>query len=253
MSGSFDSRGQLVISDGRIIFCCGKKKSGKSILAKMIATSYPGDLLVVDVAGNDGPMGPDVITVRGTVDTLPTTWPEERRPDDGRRMILRYVPDTGSKTAREDVDHMVGLIRDQANRRYKKGRTGACLLIHEIGIVAPKNRTAPHMMRVLMQNRHDHLTVIAAGPRPKEIDPLVLAQADIVYIFETRNPDDRKRLADAVGWDPKDIDAAVFRLGPHEYLRFDANEEQPAEGQRDMRLVHFPALPDDVVKEVQRA
>lgn len=251
MSGTFNSKGQLEISDGRVIFATGKKKSGKSVLARMLADSYPGDLVVLDVAGDDGPTGKDVVIWRGPVDTLPTTWPEERRPDDGGRMVLRYIADAGSATFAEDMDHVVGIAIQHGKRQRNKGRIGACLLIHEVGIVAPIHRTKPHMRRALMHNRHNALTLIMAGPRPKEIDTLVLTQADLVYIFETRNPDDQKRLADDIGWSPRDMHEAIKGLGPHEYLRFDANEEQPPDGQPDIRLVHFPALPADVVKGIK--
>jgi hypothetical protein len=249
MSGSFDSRGRLEISDGRVIFCAGKKKSGKSVLARMLFDSYGGDRVVLDVAGDDGPDGPDVITLRGSVDTLPVKWPEEMRPDDGRRMTLRYVPDPGSPTVAEDMDHVVGLAREQGKRLRSRGRVGVALLIHEVGLVAPEHNTRPHMRRALMQNRHDSLTLIMCGPRPKAIDTLVLSQSDLVYIFEVRNPDDQKRLAENIGWSPRDLHDAILGLGPHEYLRFDANEQKPADGEPDIRLLHFPALPADVVRE----
>ena len=249
MSGSFDSRGRMEVRDGLIILTVGKKRSGKSVLARLLADSYPGDLMVLDVAGDDGPKGPDVITLHGTVDTLPTRWPEERRPEDGRRMVLRYVPDAGSPTWAEDMDHVVGMALQQGRRLRSRGRVGAALLIHEVGVVAPAGQTRPHMRRALMHNRHNGLTLIMCGPRPQTIDPLVLQQSDLVYVFELLNPSDRKRLAETIGWAPADFDEAVRDLGPHEYLRFDANEQKPEEGQRDMRLVHFPALPADVLRE----
>ncbi|HEX6869892.1 MAG TPA: hypothetical protein VF163_02235, partial [Micromonosporaceae bacterium] len=85
------------------------------------------------------------------------------------------------------------------------------------------------------------------------IDPLCLAQADLVYTFELKNPNDRKRVAEDIGWDPNDFSAAVHDLGRHEYLRFDAREDKPEhDDDDDMRLVHFPALPADVVAAVKR-
>lgn len=251
MSGTFDSKGRMQIRDGLIILAVGKKRSGKSVLARLLADSYPGDLAVIDVAGDDGPTGPGVITLRGTVDTLPTRWPEDQRPEDGGRMVLRYVPDAGSPTWAEDMDHVVGMALQQGRRQRDRGRVGAALLIHEIGVVAPAGQTRPHMRRALMHNRHNGLTLIMCGPRPQTVDPLVLQQSDLIYVFELLNPADRKRLAETIGWSPADFDAAVRDLGPHEYLRFDANEVKPEEGQPDMRLVHFPALPPDAVKGVQ--
>lgn len=250
MSGSFDDRGALDISDGRIILCVGKKRSGKSILAKLIFQSYPGDKVVIDVAGDDGPMGDGVLTIRGKVDDLPRRWPEEQR-DEDKPMTLRYVPDAGSSTFREDMDAVVGLALAHGLNQRHRGRIGCCLLVHEIGVLAPAHRTQPHTMRALMHNRHNALTLVMCGPRPQVVDPLVLQQADVVYVFETMNPTDRKRLAESMGWHPVDFDEAVHDLARHEYLRFDANEMKPDAGEDDLRLVHFPPLPEDVVRTVK--
>src|SRR5882762_8217282 len=108
MPGTFDQRGALIIADGRIISCFGKKKSGKSIMGTLLFRGYPGDRVVIDVAGDDGPMGPDVIELKGNVTDLPRKWPEAQRKDK-ERMTLRYVPDPGSPTKLEDVDAIIGL------------------------------------------------------------------------------------------------------------------------------------------------
>jgi len=250
--GSFTEAGELDVSTGLVITCYGKKKSGKSVMASLLARSYPGDIVVLDVAGDDGPMPPPgrgladvvedpVITLSGSVDELPSAWPEDQR-DGTRRMILRYVPDPGSPTFAEDMDAVVALA-------YSHGK--CCLLIHEMGVVAPANRVQPHMKRVLMHNRHRHLTVIACMPRPKNIDPLVLGQSDLVYTFDVPQRMDCERIAEVIGWPAQDFAAHVHELGPHEYLRFDANEPKPddPDPENDPRLIHFPALPEDVVVE----
>jgi len=251
MSGSFDNRGALDLGDGRIILCVGKKRSGKSILAKLIFQSYPGDKIVLDIAGDDGPMGPNVIEIHGNVDSLPRRWPESQRKDDGGPMTLRYVPDPGSKTFAEDMDAVVGLAMSHGLRQRHDGKIGCCLLVHEIGVLAPANRTQPHMRRALMHNRHNALTLLMCGPRPQVVDPLVVQQSDVIYTFELMNPADRKRLAESMGWHADDFDEAVHDLARHEYLRYDANEEKPEGDEPDIRLVHFPALPEDVVRTVR--
>jgi hypothetical protein len=260
VSGSFNDRGELEISDGRLILCVGKKRSGKSILGKVIFASYPGDRVVLDVAGDDGP-GDNaeeaaqlhIHQLHGTVDELPRRWPEHLREEgpDGRPapMTLRYTPDAGSPTFLEDMDAVVGLALRQGAREHDKGHVGAALLIHEIGVVAPAGQTKPHMRRALMHNRHNHLTVIMCGPRPMTIDPLVVQQADLVYIFELLNPADRRRLAETMGWHPADLDEDVLTLRRHEYLRYDANEDAPqTPGEPDYRLVRFRPLPEEIVK-----
>lgn len=263
MSGSFDDRGQLQIADGRIILAVGKKRSGKSILGKLFFATYPGDKVVIDVAGDDGPGGGDVIELHGDAGSLPRRWPELQRQDgpggQWQPMTLRYVPDAGSPTFAEDMDAVVGLALAHGRQQHHAGRVGCCLLIHEIGVVAPANRTQPNMRRALAHNRHNHLTLIMCGPRPQTVDPLVIQQADLIYAFELLNPADRKRLAETMGWDPRDFDAAMLGdpadpeargLAVHEYLRFDANEEKPQGEEDDLRLVHFPRLPDEIVKQV---
>lgn len=253
MSGSFDDHGNLDVSTGLIISAYGKKKSGKSVLALMLARSYPGDIVVLDIAGDDGPMPPkrhpsllDQVTddpvheLSGTVDELPSAWPEHLR-EEKRRMILRYVPDAGSATFAEDMDAVVALA-------YAHGK--CCLLVHEMGVLAPAGRVKAHTRRMLMHNRHRQLTVIACMPRPKDIDPLVLGQSDLVYTFDVPQVMDRERIAEVIGWPAKEFAGYVDELGPHEYLRFDTNEPKPDDSvEEDPRLCHFPALPEKIVAE----
>ena len=243
MSGSFDRAGELVIGDGRIITCLGKKRSGKSKIGRLIFDSYPGDRLVIDVNGTDGPVD-GAHELRGDVqEWAGARWPEHLR-EDREPMLLRYVPDAGSSTFVEDMDAVVGV----AWRRQ-----GVCILVHEMGLLAPAGRTPPNVRRVLQSNRHRRTTLIACAPRPITMDPLVLQQSDLAYVFDLPNPDDRRRVADNIGWPPKEFEAAVHQLRKHEYLRFDANEDAPDdETQPDMRLVHFPPLPADVVAQIDR-
>jgi hypothetical protein len=254
MTGTFNPNGELDPAAAAIITCVGKKGSGKSIMALTIAQSWPYDMVVIDVAGDDGPMprqpgtgSHDVIVLAGPVDELPRKWPEHQRREQ-RPMILRYVPDAGSATELEDMDAVVGLAFAHS------GQPRPCLLlVHEIGRVAPANRTPPHMRRVLNHSRHQNLTAVFCGPRPMTIDPLVMAQSDLVYTFELNNPADRRRVAENIGWNPGDFDTYVADLGRHEYLRYDAREPKPEhDDDEDPRLIHFPPLPQDVVDAAER-
>jgi hypothetical protein len=255
MAGSFDSDGHLDPARGLIVLCVGKKESGKSVMALALAQGYPYDIVVLDVAGDDGPMAGagasgshDVIEWRGTVDTLPASWPEAQRRTgpDGRTprpMILRYVPDPGSPTYLEDMDHLVGIA--MTHRR--------CMILwHEANVAIESGRVPAHTRRFLRFNRHHQVTGVLCGPRTITMDRLALGQADLIYVFELNVPEDRKRIAGEIGWDPADFDAAVKDLGPHEYLLYDARLPKPAEGEPDLRLVHYPALPPEYVRRVER-
>lgn len=250
MSGTLGPNGRLDPQQGVIWTFVGKKKSGKSVLAMLVFMSYPGDKIVIDVAGDDGPVGPDVITIVGTIGdgSLPDAWPEwlRRYTDDGGPlpMTLRYVPDAGSPTFLDDMDHIVGLAMSHGE---------CCILVHEMQVLAPANKTRKHTRRLLNHNRHNGATTaLFCGPRSQGIDLLILAQADLLSIFELQNKSDRDRIAESIGWNKPELDDAVEALGPHENLRFDANEPKPEDDQPDMRLVHCPALPLDIVKKVLR-
>ncbi len=242
MSGTFDDAGSLDPTRPIIVLCTGRKGSGKSVMGKLIFQGFPGDRVVIDVAQDDGPWGPDVIELRGPVDELPAKWPEDQR-QDGKRMTLRYVPTPGSSTYLQDCDRIVGMAMHHGD---------CAILIHEVRRVVPAGKTQPHMAALLDHSRHARVTAIFCGPRPMTIDPLVVAQADLVYIFETRGVHDKNRLSDEMGWDLQQLSAAIAALGPHEYLRYDGNEPPPEPGDKDLRLTHWDALPPDVVAQVER-
>lgn len=242
MPGTLTARGEIDPNMGVVITCLGKKRSGKSKMALLWFESYPYDRVVIDINGTDGPHK-GVIELTGTVDELPTKWPEELREDD-KRMTLRYHPDTGSATFLEDVDAVLGMA-------FRTGKV--CVLVHEMGLVAPAGRTPPHVKRILQSNRHRQITAIFCAPRAITMDTLVVAQADLVYVFELPDEDDQKRVAQAIGWDRRDFALAVAELGPHEYLRADTNMPKPeSPDEPDQRLVHVEALPRDVVAGLDR-
>jgi len=242
---SFDRHGQIDIAKAPIVSCVGRKGSGKTVVALMLIESFPGDVVVIDVAGDDGPMGPGVIEWSETVEHLPRSFPTLDRTSERQRLILRYVPDAGSPTFLEDMDAVVGVALKHSTRERP-----TMLVIHEGGVLAKANRTPAHTRRVLMHSRHNGLVVVFTMPRALDIDPLVLAQSDVVYNFDLPNPHDKKRVAETIGWQPTEYAAAVDELAEHEYLRFDAKQAAPAAGEPDYRLIHFAPLPQAAVDHV---
>lgn len=239
---TFSPNGEIDPNRGVIITCIGKKRSGKSVMGLLYFRAYPYDKIVIDVAGDDGPTGPDVITLAGTKETLPSRLPTWRR-DGNKPLIYRYVPDPGSDTMLEDMDHVIGLALDH-------GR--CCVLVHEIGVLAQAGRTPRNTRRLLMHNRHNGATTaIFCGPRRLNVDPLVCAQADLVYVFELQGENDRTQIAQDIGWNPREFSELVHDLGPHEHLLFDANVSKSREGP-DTRLQIREALPLAVVQDVEK-
>lgn len=200
---------------GFFTFATGKKGSGKSYLSRRIFDSYPYDRLIIDVTGSVRQdfrdEGADFKEL--SKDALPLRFPAD---PEGRRVTAVYVPDMGGKEALLDADRAIGLGLQH----------GRCMIwIDEIGVVAPANRTPPNFRRVLHHGRHRKLSVLMAGPRPLTVDPLCLAQADHVFMFDLPNPADRKRVADEIGWPPAKLDEAHGNLRQHEYLWYNALAE----------------------------
>lgn len=206
----------------------GKKGEGKSVLARRLWDSWPRDELCIDIPGDA--IGPGDVdhTYRGMI---PDFWPEPVREDQPAR--IRYVPDPKSPTYLDDLDRAVGLALK---------RKGSLVWIDEVGIVIPNaNSTKPNMRHLLQQGRHDRMSTLFCGPRPVNINPLVLAQSDVVYIFKLPNPNDRRRIADECGIDPKLMDDAVHSLGSHEYLKWDGTE-----------ITSWPPLPMERLRKPRR-
>lgn len=217
-------RAQLDPAQSNFITILGRKGSGKSELATRLWHGYPYDQLVIDPTG-DCRVG---LETRDVTAPLPTRFPVDL---EGRRVSLRFVPDPGSPTYADDLDRACGLVF-----RHRR----SMLWVDEVGELTRTGKSAPNFARILQQGRHRDITLVCCGPRPKTIDPLVVAQADYVYVFQMPNPDDRKRVAEVIGYDPKAFDEAVHDLERFHYLRWDAREQE---------LIEFPPLPPVQIHE----
>lgn len=187
----------------------GRKNSGKSFLASRFFAQYPFDKIVVDPSGDaEGVDDAEELTA-----PLPARLP---RGEAGRPRTWRFVPDAGAPDFRDDLDRVIGLAL-----HHPRGR--CALWLDELNLVSPSpNQTGPNMRRALYMGRHHGLTLYACGPRPMNIDPLVLSQSDYVAVFHLPNPADRARVASAIGIPPKEFDAWHAQIGEREFLWYDA-------------------------------
>lgn len=171
-----------------IVSAFGSKGSGKSTFNRSLYRSWPFDKFAVDVNGDADP-GEDAERMR--IADVPARFPA--RLEDGKPRNLHVVADPGSATYSDDLDRSVALALMPQDRRVL-GWFG------EVGEFTNGNRTRPHMRRLLMQNRHYLASAIFDGPRPKDIDKLIIGQADLVAVYHLPDPDDRERIAKVIGY-----------------------------------------------------
>lgn len=189
----------------------GRKGSGKSLLASIFYDRYPYDRMVIDPTGD--------IDAGDDAEDLPDPMPSRWLPRiDGKRSTVRYAADPGSSSYLEQLDAAVGLAFFHPGRKL--------LWIDEVGELTSANRTPPHMRRALHQGRHKSMSILACGPRPIDINPLVISQADYVACFELPNPKDRQRVADNIGLPPGEYDDAQADLVDHGFTWWDARAKE---------------------------
>jgi hypothetical protein len=203
----------------------GTKGSGKSHHAAWMYRTWPGNKLVLDVTG-DAEAGPDAEELRAP---LPPKFP---RSDDGRPRNLRIRLDRTSPTYQDDLDRAVRMAlypRDDP----------VLFWADEVAELGDANTTRPHWSVALWEGRHYRLSILACGPRPQRINPLVVSQADLVAIYRVPNPRDRQRLAENMGYPPARLEAELaetYRRGPYWHLLYDARPNPP-------QLYRMPPLP----------
>lgn len=203
-----------------LVFVVGRKGSGKSVWAHRAMKDWPEvDKFTIDPTGDADPGvcwgGVETKTVRDLPDRLPA--PAKA----GEFTSTRWVASPASPTYKDDLDRAVGLVLYPKDRR-------TLLWVDEAGEVFPIS-PGPHARTMLKQSRHWNASVIMCDPRPINVHPLCLAQADRVVMYDVPHPRDRERLASAIGVPPRDLGVQLDELRTmpkHSYLMYVAAEHQ---------------------------
>lgn len=209
--------------------CTGIKGSGKSEYAWWVFHGYPYDRMILDVTHDVT----DTLNARGVphrqiTAPIPGAWPEWMRdPEFDRtkamphgRLTLVFRPDMGTPEAVDDLDRCIGLCL----RGGGPGKSTLCWA-DEIGQVFRLN-PGPDAQRALNHGRHDDLSLLMCGPRPKNIDPLCAGNADKVVTFRTLNRYDREAIADNIGVDRDEFSRLNKSLRKYEHTVWERETEQ---------------------------
>lgn len=210
----------------------GRKGSGKSAFNREIYKSFPGDKIAIDVNGNAAP-GEDAEPIRPG--ELTRQWPAPvRMPGERRRTRnLHYQADPGSDSYHEDLDRAVQMALMPKDHHVM-------LWAGEAGELMPHGKTGAATRRLLRQSRHYNVSVLFDDPRPVWLDRLVLLQSNLIALFELPDPDDRKRVAQTTGHDPRAFDRIcleTWEKGEHWFLLI--NTDAPR-GKRLWRCAPLP-------------
>lgn len=213
-----------------IITVLGRKGSGKSVLAAAYWDSYPFDELCLDPT-RDAITGPGCTLVS----ELPHRFPAPDTENGRTRTKLVWRGDPGADNYVDELDRAVSLALNNP-----AGRT--LLWIDERGefTVNP----GPGMRRALNQSRHYGLSILSCGPRALKIDPLLISNADYLFIFDLPGVRDRKHVAETIGIeDWRELSRAIAELPEFGYLRWD---------QKHREMTEWPPLPAWYVRQLER-
>lgn len=208
-----------------VILCVGTKGSGKSEAARVIFDAWPGNRIALDVTGDARPEDPDTIILTAP---FPSQMPDPL--EDRPRVTVWARVDPRSPTYNDDQDAAVAM------GLYP--RLGEALLWDdEFAELATASMIPPNTKLAIISSRHYHLSMLLCCPRPARIPILAISQSDLVLVFETPRRDDRKILADNMGY-PHALFEAAYRenrlRGDHALLLWD---------KRQKRLFDLPELP----------
>ena len=201
-----------------LMLCVGRKGSGKSAAAREHFRAWPlADRLIIDVNGDADP-GEDLnaTVLKGPLMQLPPRR-DQRVPE-----TYRWIADPQAPSFGEDIDKALGAGLFPRDRKV-------VIWVDEAGQAFPANQTGPNGRTLLHQSRHFDASAILCCPRPKGIDPLCVAQADRVLMFDVPHPLDRARLAEGIGISPARLNEVLQetkRRGPHWSTLYHAHEHR---------------------------
>jgi energy-coupling factor transporter ATP-binding protein EcfA2 len=210
---------------GAFVAIFGRKGSGKSELAKSYFRAYPYDRVVIDANGDVDPAGEYTVAVGPGDFDWPTLeeWATRRRDDPELPPwpSLRYEIDYTDDALVPGTRIPQWLFQaDQVVKKASLLGRPVCIWLDEIGELAPAGRCPGNIRQALHKGRHWQATLLMAGPRPVDVEVLVLSQADLACLFELPHELDRQRIAAHLAIPINELGPLLDNLETYGYMVF---------------------------------
>lgn len=197
-----------MIRRGDRVFICGRTGSGKSVVARQLAATYPDRVLVIDPADSEGTVLPGAELVYGG------GTPELEAVAEAR--VIRWVPADPS-----DMDRYDEVYRWAFHHRYP-----GLVWLDEAGIAMPASGSPKAATTYLVQGRKRVAGHLACHTRPREVSRNLIAQAQHLLVFDLPNPDDVAHVADQAGVSKAELQEILRSLPEHGFVHFDVRTHQ---------------------------
>jgi len=197
---------------GVIITSCGPKGSGKSDFGLRAFENYPYDGLLIDCNADQDPH-------HQFTEPLPESddwgWPDPAEhpavvpQNPGSRFHhYRMVPDYLDKHWLEETDEAIGMC-------YRKGRCAVHL--DEAADHLPVGQTPQWSRLALRRSRHRRLSLFLPMPRPKGVDLLSVANADILTVHGPLHKSDVTLVAATVHVSDAELQSLINSIDTSEH------------------------------------
>lgn len=213
-------------SRGFLILCVGVKESGKSTAAReTYARLGHMDRLCIDPTGDAEP-GDDAELLS---EPLPKSWPWSLS-SEPRNLV--YRPNVRDPDYVDKMDEALAIGLFPADKPV-------VVWVDEAGLLCPTAHSTKDNLRLLLMSLRHYgpCSLILCCPRPKKIDTLMIAQADLIFIYDLPSKLDRKKLAEDMGFPLEKFEeahATMVARGPYWFLLYD---------RKNRRLWLCPPLP----------
>ncbi len=173
-----------------VVFVCGRRASGKSVLLARYGVQFPRRLL-------HDPVGEFAGTIPGAYECY--TLAEAREALADAAAVSRWTLVACLDEA--DMAEVAGLLAPlgRPDRGYARAVGGVCVESGEIDLLAPPHAGIDRRIRNLLQRgRHHGVSLLLGTQRPRDVHRVVTSQADAIALFRQHEPRDLEYVASSL-------------------------------------------------------